>query len=160
MPRKARRRFQVFLWGQILKFAGDNQEHIIREAIEHVADTFDLTDQDRKEVLPSGSQYIIGNRVGWSRTYLKKAGLLESPKRSYFKITPLGLGVLKKNPSEINVKFLEQFPLFIEFRNTKKEKDENEEHEVETGSTQTPQELLEYGYQKLRKDLSNKIKSR
>lgn len=83
--------------------------------------------------------------------------MLESPKRSYFKITSLGIDVLKKSPSAINVKFLEQFPLFIEFRNTKKEKDENEEHEVETGSTQTPQELLEYGYQKIKKDLSQEL---
>ena len=142
----------------LLKFAGDNQEHTIREAIEHIADSFNLTEQDRKEVLPSGSQYIIDNRVGWARTYLKKAGLLESPKRSYFKITPLGLDVLKKSPLEINVKFLEQFPLFIEFRNTKKEKgEEEEEREVETGSTQTPQELLEYGYQKIKKDLSQEL---
>lgn len=141
----------------LLKYAGDNREHTIREAIDHIADIFKLTEQDRKEVLPSGSQYIIDNRVGWARTYLKKAGLLESPKRSYFKITQLGLDVLKKNPSEINVKFLEQFPLFIEFRNTKKEKDESEEHEVETGSTQTPQELLEYGYQKIKKDLSQEL---
>jgi len=141
----------------LLKYAGDNQEHTIREAIDHIADIFKLTEEDRKEVLPSGSQYIIDNRVGWARTYLKKAGLLESPKRSYFKITSLGLDVLKKNPTEINVKFLEQFPLFIEFRNTKKEKDENEEHEVETGSTQTPQELLEYGYQKIKKDLSQEL---
>lgn len=141
----------------LLKFAGDNQEHTIREAIDHIADGFKLTEQDRKEVLPSGSQYIIDNRVGWARTYLKKAGLLESPKRSYFKITPLGLDVLKKNPPAINVKFLEQFPLFIEFRNTKKEKDADEEREVETGSTQTPQELLEYGYQKIKKDLSQEL---
>lgn len=141
----------------LLKYAGDNQEHTIREAIDHIADIFKLSEQDRKEVLPSGSQYIIDNRVGWARTYLKKAGLLESPKRSYFKITQLGLDELKKNPPEINVKFLEQFPLFIEFRNTKKEKDENEEHEVETGSTQTPQELLEYSYQKIKKDLSQEL---
>ncbi len=140
----------------LLKFVEDNQEHTIREAIEHIADSFKLTEQDRKEVLPSGSQYIIDNRVGWARTYLKKAGLLESPKRSYFKITSLGLDVLKKNPSEINVKFLEQFPLFIEFRNTKKEKEE-EEREVESGSSQTPQELLEYGYQKIKKDLSQEL---
>lgn len=141
----------------LLKYAGDNQEHTIREAIDHIADTFKLTDQDRKEVLPSGSQYIIDNRVGWARTYLKKAGLLESPKRSYFKISQLGLDVLKKNPAEINVKFLEQFPLFIEFRNTKKEKDEHEEQEVEPGSSQTPQELLEYGYQKIKKDLAQEL---
>ncbi len=141
----------------LLKFAGDNQEHTIREAIDYIADTFKLTEQDRKEVLPSGSQYIIDNRVGWARTYLKKAGLLETPKRSYFKITDLGLDILKKNLSEINIKFLAQFPLFIEFRSTKKEKDEHEEQEAETSSTQTPQELLEYGYQKIKKDLSQEL---
>lgn len=61
----------------LLKFAGDKQEHTIREAIDHIADTFKLTEQDRKEVLPSGSQYIIDNRVGWARTYLKKLDCLK-----------------------------------------------------------------------------------
>lgn len=142
----------------LLKFSEDNQGHTIREAIDHIAYTFKLTEQDRKEVLPSGSQYIIDNRVGWARTYLKKAGLLESPKRSYFKITSLGLDVLKKNPPIINVKFLEQFPFFIEFRNSKKEKGEESE-ESEPSSTQTPQELLEYGYQKIKVDLSQELLS-
>ncbi|MFH1389677.1 MAG: winged helix-turn-helix domain-containing protein, partial [Candidatus Margulisiibacteriota bacterium] len=113
----------------LLKYASDNKEHGIREAIEYIADYFSLTEQDRKEVLPSGSQYIIDNRVGWARTYLKKAGLLESTKRAYFRITDLGLNTLKKNPSEINVGFLEQFPLFMRFRNIKKEKDQDEEQE-------------------------------
>jgi len=62
----------------LLKYAGDNQEHTIREAIEHIADIFKLSEEDKEEVLPSGSQYVIDNRVGWARTYLKKAGLLES----------------------------------------------------------------------------------
>src|SRR3989344_1425736 len=130
----------------LLKIAEDGQEHSIREAIDGIADLFKLSAQERKEVLPSGQQYIIDNRVGWARTYLKKAGLLESPRRSYFEITNLGRSVLKKNPSGINIKFLEQFPLFIEFRNTKKERGEHEEREVESSSSQTPQELLEYGY--------------
>jgi hypothetical protein len=75
----------------LLKFAGDKKEHSIREAIEHIANIFNLSEEERREVLPSGQQYIIDNRVGWARTYLKKAGLLESTKRSYFKITDLGL---------------------------------------------------------------------
>ncbi|HCP08549.1 MAG TPA: restriction endonuclease [Candidatus Moranbacteria bacterium] len=141
----------------LLKFAGDNQEHSIREAIDYISDFFKLSEQERKEVLPSGQQYIIDNRVGWARTYMKKAGLLETPRRSFFTITDLGLAILKKNPSEINVKFLEQFPQFIEFRNAKKEKDEQAEQEVENNLTQTPQELLEYGFQKIRKDLSQEL---
>ncbi len=140
----------------LLKFAEDNREHTIREAIDHIADVFKLDERNRKEVLPSGSQYIIDNRVGWARTYLKKAGLLESPRRSYFKITTLGLDVLKKNPTIINIKFLQQFPLFIEFRTVKKDKSD-EEQEVEIELTQTPQELLEYGYQKIKKDLAQEL---
>lgn len=140
-----------------LKFAGDNQEHSIREAINYISDFFKLSENERKEVLPSGQQHIIDNRVGWARTYMKKAGLLNTPKRSFFKVTDLGLDVLKKNPSEINVKFLGQFSQFIEFRNAKKEKDEHDEEEIENGSSQTPQELLEYGYQKIQKDLSQEL---
>ncbi len=137
----------------LLKFVGDKKEHSIREAIEYIAKIFNLSEEEKKEVLPSGQQYIIDNRVGWARTYLKKAGLLESTKRSYFKITNLGLEVLQKNPKEINVKFLEQFPQFIEFRNLRKEEEEEEEENL----TQTPQELLEYGYQRIKKDLASEL---
>jgi len=139
----------------LLKFAGDKKEHSIREAIEHIANIFNLIEEERREVLPSGQQYIIDNRVCWTRTYLKKAGLLESTKRSYFKITDLGLEVLQKNPKEINVKFLEQFPQFIEFRNLRKEK--GGEEKEEENLTQTPQELLEYGYQRIKKDLASEL---
>jgi len=139
----------------LLKFAGDKKEHSIREAIEHIANIFNLSEEERREVLPSGQQYIIDNRVGWARTFLKKAGLLESTKRAYFKITDLGLEVLQKNPKEINVKFLEQFPQFIEFRNLRTEK--GEEEREEENLTQTPQELLEYGYQRIKKDLASEL---
>jgi len=138
----------------LLKFAGDKKEHSIREAIEYIANSFNLTEEERREVLPSGQQYIIDNRVGWARTYLKKAGLLESTKRSYFKITDLGQEVLQKAPKEINVNFLEQFPQFIEFRNLRREKDEEEKEE---SLSQTPQELLEYGYQRIKKDLASEL---
>lgn len=142
----------------LLKFAGDKQEHSIRQAIDHIVEFFKLSEDDRKELLPSGQQYIIDNRTGWARTFLKKAGLLETPKRSYFRITDLGLQVLQNNPPEINVKFLEQFPQFIEFRTVHKEKDKNEEpEEIGVSSSQTPQEFLEYGYQKITNDLAQEI---
>ncbi len=77
----------------LLKFAGDNKEHSIREAIDHISSDFKLTDEEKNELLPSGQQGIIDNHVGWARTYLKKAGLLESTRRSYFKITQRGYDV-------------------------------------------------------------------
>jgi restriction system protein len=143
----------------LLKFAGDKKEHSIREAIEHIANIFNLSEEERREVLSSGQQYIIDNRVSWARTFLKKAGLLESTKRAYFKITDRGLEVLQKNPKEINVKFLEQFPEFVEFKYLRKEKDEEEKEEKkeEENLTQTPQELLEYGYQRIKKDLASEL---
>jgi restriction system protein len=139
----------------LLKFAGDKKEHSIREAIEHIANIFNLSEEEQREVLPSGRQYIIDNRVGWARTYLKKAGLLESTQRSYFKITNLGLEVLQKNPKEINLKFLEQFPQFIEFRKLRKEK--KDEEDKEENSTKTPQEILEDIYQSIQKDLASEL---
>lgn len=142
----------------LLKFAGDKNEHSIREAIDHVSDLFQLSKAERKEVLPSGRSYIIDNRVGWARTYLKKAGLLEDIRRSYFKITNKGNDVLIQSPKEINVKFLQQFPQFMEFRKQKDDEEEVEqEHVIQEETTQTPQELLEYGYQKIKRDLAQEI---
>jgi restriction system protein len=87
----------------LLEFAGDKKEHSIREAIEHIANIFNLSEEERREVLSSGQQYIIDNRVSWARTFLKKAGLLESTKRAYFKITDLGL--LERWPRGLNQQF-------------------------------------------------------
>lgn len=141
----------------LLRFASDKKEHSIREAIESLADLFKLSEEEKKEVLPSGQQYVFDNRVGWAKTYLKKAGLLESSRRSFFRITDLGLDVLSRHPKEINVKFLEQFPQFIEFRNVRREKIEEEQKEE---SEQTPQELLEYGYQKIKRELAQELLER
>jgi len=71
----------------LLKFASDNQEHSLRETIDFLAHEFSLSDEERKELLPSGLQATFDNRVGWARTYMKKAGLMESTRRGYFCIT-------------------------------------------------------------------------
>lgn len=68
----------------LLKIAEDKQEHSIREAIDYIANLFKLNEHERKEVLPSGQQYIIDNRVGWARTYLKKAGFFANGIRVVF----------------------------------------------------------------------------
>ena len=140
----------------LLRFASDGNEHSLREAIEGLAEKFGLTDAERKELLPSGQQTIFENRVGWARTYMNKAALLESTRRGYFRITQRGREVLSKNPPEINVKFLDQFPEFIEFRAKRREREETTEI-VENENLQTPGELLETAYQKLREDLSAEL---
>ncbi len=108
----------------LLKFSGDKKEHTTRDVTNQIANFFSLTENEKKELLSSGQQTIIYNRVGWARTYLKKSGLLESTKRGYFRITKRGLEVLEQNPSQINVKFLEQFPEFTQFKTSKRQKKE------------------------------------
>ncbi|TSC96279.1 MAG: restriction endonuclease [Candidatus Berkelbacteria bacterium Licking1014_2] len=141
----------------LLKLAGDKKEHSTREAIDSIADLFKLSDEQKKEVLPSGKSYIIDNRVGWARTYLKKAGLLEDTRRSHFRITEEGLEALAKSPTEINIKFLQQFPGFNEFRKKKDDEEDGQEQIIQEDSSQTPQELLEYGYQKIKRDLAQEL---
>ena len=71
----------------LLNLAADGEEHRLRDAVEVLADHFDLREDERKELLPSGSQATFDNRVGWARTYMKKAWIRESPRRGYFRIT-------------------------------------------------------------------------
>jgi restriction system protein len=104
----------------LLRLAADREEHPLRGAVEALADQFGLSDEERKELLPSGRQATFDNRVGWARTYMKKAGLPESTRPGYLKITSRGLSVVQQNPREINVDYLERFPEFVEFRSLRK----------------------------------------
>jgi restriction system protein len=140
----------------LLRYSEDQKEHSLREAIETLADNFQLTEEERKELLASGQQAIFGNRVGWARTYLKKAGLLENTKRGFFKITSRGLDVIKQGPKEINVKFLDQFPEFVEFRTTKEKAAESAESS-ENNFEKTPEETLEAAYQRMRQGLAAEL---
>lgn len=143
----------------LLKFTTDKNEHSLRETIEVLADHFCLTEEERKELLPSGRQATFDNRVGWACTYLKKAGLLESTKRGYFQITNRGLDVIKSHPAEINAKFLKQFPEFREFQNhtQQSEKYRDNDNETEVSTTRTPEEDLEIAIQQLTKELASDL---
>jgi restriction system protein len=104
----------------LLKFVGDNKEHSLRETTEGLANEFQLTPKEREEKLPSGQQAVFGNRVGWARTYMKKAGLVETTRRAFFKITSRGQDVLRTNPSRIDSQFLNRFEEFLSFRKQKR----------------------------------------
>jgi restriction system protein len=144
----------------LLKAVSDQNEHKYRELIETLAIEFKVTDEERKELLASGNQAIFDNRVGWAKTYLKKAGLLDSPKRATFVISELGLETLKKNLDRIDAKYLRQFPSFIEFQNaSKSETDRSEEASLIESNEHTPEENLDKAYQKIRKSLASELLS-
>lgn len=140
----------------LLTLAGDEQEHSLRETIEALADKFDLTEEERRELLPSGRQATFDNRVGWARTYLKKAGLLVSTRRGYYQITERGMQVLKQKPPEITASFLKRFPEFVEFQRPQKGK-VTEAIEQDIDETQTPEEEIETAYQRVRQELATDL---
>src|SRR5262245_4315925 len=105
----------------MLRLAGDEQEHALSEARHQIAAELQLTQAEQEELLPSGRQSRFNNRVAWAKVYLEQAGLLESPRRGHFKISARGKDVLKKPPKRIDIKFLDQFAEFVEFRTPKAE---------------------------------------
>src|SRR5215831_13342392 len=92
----------------LLIVASDGREHTNAESAEKLATQFHLTEEERREMLPSG-QTKFSNRVGWARTYLGKACVLESAGRARFKITKRGRDLLATNPPAINNLVLEQY---------------------------------------------------
>ncbi len=146
----------------VLKLASDEIEHRFSQAVEALADEFSLTQEERSELLPSGSQAVFNNRVGWARSYLKQAGLLASPKRGFFRITEDGLKLLQRNPPRIDNFVLEQFPAFIEFKDRRKDKSEDDKTSAEIPEqteTQTPEDSLASAYSMLRRSLESEVLS-
>lgn len=146
----------------LLTFLSDGIEHSTREAINALADQFGLTAEERTTPIPSGPQPVLDNRVGWARTYMKKAGLIESPRRGIIKLSDRGSGVLKKNPSRIDNHLLEQFEEYRDFKeqargSQKKTKDPAAPAVL---PDTTPEESLEYGFQRLQQELSDELLSR
>ena len=145
----------------LLKCLNDGQERNVRDVIESLNSEFKLTEQEKQELLPSGQQPIFDNRLGWARTYLLKAGLIESPRRGFVRITHKGTEVLGKKPAKINVKFLEQFPEFIEFRAIKKEQGEGKNKSLAEINKEveniTPDELMENGFNSIQANLGQEL---
>lgn len=146
----------------LLRLAADGQEHSLRGAIEDLAEYFGLSEEDRKHLLPSGTQATFDNRVGWARTYMKKAGLLKDPRRGYFEITDLGFQAVKANPKSIDNTFLKQYPAFLEFK-AKSGSKSGTTKAPEAGETpavdeeRTPLEAMEDAYETIRSGLVGEL---
>ena len=142
----------------LLKVAENKRECTLKEAVEILAAEFNLTEQERTELLPSGQAFLFSNRVGWARTYRKKAGLLDSPKRGTLSITSRGLNLLKSNPGKVDNKTLKQYPEFLEFQNYKSEEHITYQLALTSEEDQnTPEENIDIAYQKIRKSLAQEL---
>jgi len=139
----------------LLQFLADGKEHVIAEAIDDLSDKYGLSAAERQQLLPSGKQSVIRNRVGWARTYMKQAGLIEYVRRGCFRISERGKKVLSEKPDRIDVHYLERFPEFISFRE-RRNKETGEDLPSET-AVETPEEALDLAYQHLRTDLETEL---
>ena len=92
----------------------DGEVHKLKDVTDALAKQLNLSETDLKEKLSSG-QSVFKNRVGWAKTYLKKAELLDIPARAMIVITEDGKKVVAENPESIDAKYLEQFKSFADF---------------------------------------------
>jgi len=141
----------------ILKFMGDKKEHSLKEIMDHIYATSNLTEAEKRQLLPSGREPIFGNRIRWARFYLEKAGLLESPRRARSVITERGLKVLGENPSEINVKYLRRFPDFVDYMAQKKKREKKKGVQKTITSSLDPMELLENAHHRLMSEIAEEL---
>lgn len=141
----------------VLQTVGDGEPVSLTDVREQVADVFGLNEIERNERLPSGRQTVINNRVGWARTYLNKAGLLQIPERGMVQITERGRDALTEGPERITVRWLNQFPEFERFHKAAPKgpscdvREENDEAET------TPDEQLAEAHQSLREALADEL---
>lgn len=151
--------FQSFLL-PTLEAAADGQVHTVGGIVEQVARRLDLSEEDRREVLPSGRQRRLDNRVAWACSYLRQARLLESAGRGHVRVTERGRSVLGQRLDRIDIRFLEQFEEFAAFRSRTgtKRQPTNEPHAE--GLVETPEEQLETSYQSLRRQLARDLLER
>lgn len=148
----------------LLRLAGDGAVHSKRNTVPELASQFGLTEEEQKELLPSGKQEVFDNRVGWARTYLKKALLIEYLQRGQFRITERGKQVLAENPSRIDNAFLTRFPEFVEFKKrARPEQVKDDDSVVTAADTDTPDDLMATGYlnrrSQIEEDVLERVKS-
>ncbi len=151
--------FQSFML-PLLQFAADDLEHNQREAKDALSRHFSITESDRREMLPSGRQTRFDNRIAWANVYLRKAGFLESTRRGHFRITGRGQEILQMNPDRIDVKFLTQNgdPEFCQFHRPSRQNENHDDPGIE--AARTPREIMDAGYQEMRRDLSGELLKR
>lgn len=141
----------------ILAAVQDGQVHGFNEVFEQVCLYFRLTEDERAEKLPSGKQTVVRNRVAWARTYLNKAGLLTAPGRSQLEITDRGKAALQREPERIDVRFLKQFPEFVEFHTAKPKASKTVATDVNDNEDTDPTERLEEAYSEIQQELIEEV---
>lgn len=145
----------------LLEAHADGKEHLNRDLVALLGEKFSLTEEERREMLPSGGARLFDNRIGWAKSHITQAGLLNSPRRAISMITDRGRDALRIHPARIDLRVLSGFEEYREFRNRRRnpDDDESDTSELETQDVQTPEELLENSYLRVRRQIEAELLS-
>ena len=158
--------FQSFFY-PFLELSSDKKEHSLKEVREYMTKYFSLTNDDKAEKVPSGTQSKFDNRIYWTKSYFIKAKLIEQTKRAHFKITQRGIDFFSKFQDNITINDLKEIDDFKKFsqgsNNDKEGESQIEKVENTIFDNKTPLEKLEESYLYIQKELAiellEKIKS-
>jgi restriction system protein len=130
----------------VLKLAAEGEIRV-PVAADVIADRLGLSDQDREEMLPSGKQRLLHNRIHWAKFYMHKAGLIDIPKRGVFEASDFGRDLLRGSPEKIDVDFLKTIPKFSEYYKQFQSGGESSEPTIErnevAAAVATPEEQID-----------------
>ena len=141
----------------MLEAISDGQRYTMKSLERLLAESEKVTDEEQKLLLPSGRQTVFKNRVAWAKTYLKKAGLIDSPARATIEITDAGRQVLKDNPDKIDIAYLNRFPSFHAFVSSSGTNTVGTSTTPSSNDDLTPDDMLENAYQKINDSLANDL---
>ncbi len=130
----------------------------LNEITESLAAKFNLTAEDLKIKVPSGQQFLFRNRITWTASHLKKAGLISSDGRGAYTITPKGREVVNnKTLPTINMTFLKTLGAYQEWESTFGTKDKvaatKREISISDSNNDTPDIIIGNEIQKLEQSL-------
>lgn len=149
----------------VLRLAAEGESRVV-DVVDRIADEFGLMPEEREQMLPSGRQRVLHNRIHWAKFYMSKAGLIASPGRGRFIATEQGRALLAMNPAKIDVALLMKQPGFREFYKSGNVPSGNEEAGPRSPpiplskETATPEEQIDAAHQSLHAALRDELLER
>jgi len=147
---------------RVLRSATDGEVRI-SDVVERLAAELALSAEERSQLLPSARRTTFANRVHWAKSYLGKAGLVELTKRAHFRITGHGREVLAAPPERIDIKYLNRFPSFQQFREAQGETDNGDSPAspiADMATTLTPDEVMRNAHRQMEVALADELLQR
>jgi restriction system protein len=155
--------YQTFM-RPLLTVAADGAEHSVREVIDRLAAQFHLTEEDKSERLPSGSETVLSSRIRWAKAYLDQAGAVAKTKRGHFRITDRGKELLNDYQDRVDVQILRHYPEFLKFqqRQTTSRSKHEASNTIANGPavTATPEEIIQASVEEITDVLRDNLLSR